>query len=238
MTHAFRAAPHPAIAIEGEVLTFPVRRVWCVGRNYADHALEMGGDPVREPPFFFAKPADAVVPGGGILPFPLATSDLHHEVELAVALDRGGVDLSAEQALGCVYGYAMALDMTRRDLQAQAKRDGRPWDMAKGFDQSCPIGAVRRARDVEPTGAITLTVNGQVRQSGRFADMIWSVADCLAALSRLVRLAPGDILLTGTPSGVGPVVPGDILVAHSDAAPSLGATYLARPSASERKASC
>jgi len=237
MTYAFQPAPHPAIAIEGESLTFPVRRVWCVGRNYADHALEMGGDPVREPPFFFAKPTDAIVRGGGALPFPLATSDLHHEVELAVALDRGGVNLTAQQALACVYGYALALDMTRRDLQALAKRDGRPWDMAKGFDQSCPIGAVRPARGLEPTGTIGLTINGQVRQSGRFVDMIWSVADCVSALSRLVRLEPGDILLTGTPAGVGPVAAGDILEAHSDAAPSLRTTYLARHATSEHEVS-
>lgn len=237
MKHVITAPPRPAIAIEGEALAFPVRRIWCVGRNYAEHAREMGGDPVREPPFFFAKPTDAIVPGGGILPFPLATADLHHEVELAVALDRGGVDLSPQEALACVYGYAVALDMTRRDIQAQAKRDSRPWDMAKGFDQSCPIGALRPARGQEPTGEIVLKVNGQVRQTGQFSDMVWSVAECLSALSRLVALSPGDILLTGTPVGVGAVAPGDILEASSDAAPSLCTTYLAHPRASELKAS-
>ena len=232
----FTPPAQPAIPVEDSALAFPVRRIWCVGRNYADHAREMGGDPRREPPFFFAKPADALAAGGGVLPFPLATGDLHHEVELAVALDSGGVDLSPQEALACVYGYAVALDMTRRDLQAQAKRDSRPWDMAKGFDQSCPISPLRPARGRGASGGLTLKVNGEVRQTGQLSDMIWSVADCIAALSQLVQLAPGDILLTGTPAGVGPVLVGDVLEASCDATPSLRVTYLARPAASEPKA--
>lgn len=236
MTFAFTPPFPPTVQIEGESVQFPVRRIWCVGRNYADHAREMGHDPDREPPFFFGKPADAVAPGGGILAFPSQTQDLHHEVELAVALHGGGENLTPAQGLDAVFGYGLALDMTRRDLQAEAKAKSRPWDMAKGFDQSCPIGALRRANGQPARGAILLKVNGQVRQSGRLDDMIWSVGECLAALSRLVRLAPGDILLTGTPAGVGPVLPGDILEAESQAAPSLCVTYLAHQGLAKTRA--
>lgn len=202
----------PAIPVSGGGL-FPVRRIWCVGRNYADHAKEMGSDPEREPPFFFAKPADAVVLNGSVLPFPPGTQDLHHEVELVVAIGSGGLHLSIEDAQAAIFGYAVALDMTRRDLQAEAKRAARPWDMGKGFDRSCPIGTIRPVSEIghPRSGTIQLAVDGEVRQSGNIADMIWSPAECVAALSQLIELAPGDLVLTGTPAGVGPVHPGERL---------------------------
>ncbi|ROP74971.1 fumarylpyruvate hydrolase [Curtobacterium sp. PhB115] len=183
---------------------FPVRRVFCVGRNYAAHAREMGHDPDREPPFFFAKPADAVVVDGADTPYPSLTEQLEHEVELVVAIGTGGTDITAADALDHVWGYAVGIDLTRRDLQAEAKRLGRPWDTAKGFDSSAPIGAITPAAGVDPTsGAIELTVDGERRQAGDLADQIWSVAETIAALSRFVALAPGDLLMTGTPDGVG-----------------------------------
>ena len=192
---------------------FPVRRIFCVGRNYADHAREMGGDPTREPPFFFTKPADAVVTGGADMPYPPATADLQHEIELVVALGAGGAAATPEAALGLVWGYAAGIDMTRRDLQAEARQQGRPWDMAKGFDHSAPVGdLVPAARIGHPArGLIELRVNGAVRQGSDLAHMTWSVPETIAALSRLVRLAPGDLIFTGTPAGVGPVRPGDLL---------------------------
>ncbi|MQT12971.1 fumarylacetoacetate hydrolase family protein [Segnochrobactrum spirostomi] len=192
---------------------FPVRRIFCVGRNYAEHAREMGGDPTREEPFFFTKPADAVVTDGAPTPYPSKTSDFHHEIELVVALDGGGADVPLGEALDLVFGYAVGLDMTRRDLQAAAKKAGRPWDMAKGFDESAPIGAIAPKTEIgHPSrGAITLTVNGVPRQEGDLSDMIWSVPETIAFLSTLVRLAPGDLIFTGTPAGVGPVLRGDRL---------------------------
>jgi fumarylpyruvate hydrolase len=226
VSREFADALRPTLSIEGDTRPFPVRRIWCVGRNYAEHAREMGADPDREPPFFFGKPADAVTPGG-TLAFPRATSDLHHEVELAVALGGHGRDLTPEAAGSLIFGYALALDMTRRDLQAEAKRLARPWDMGKGFDQSCPIGPIRPADSPAPPrqGRLSLAVNGQVRQHGDVAEMIWSLSECVAALSRLVDLMPGDVLLTGTPAGVGSVRPGDLLEARCDLAPSLSVTY-------------
>lgn len=220
--------PRPCIPVEGEASVFPVRRIWCVGRNYADHAREMGHDPDREPPFFFSKPADAVVPLGGLVDFPRATGDLHHEVELAVALKGGGADLSPEAAAALIYGYAVAVDLTRRDLQAEAKRLARPWDLAKGFDQSCPIGALRKidkSAAGQPKGAIALSVDGQTRQVGDLSQMIWSVAECLSALSAFVDLAPGDLVLTGTPSGVGPIRAGERVVARTAITPELAFEY-------------
>jgi fumarylpyruvate hydrolase len=191
---------------------FPVRRVYCVGRNYAAHAREMGHDPDREPPFFFGKPADALVPDGADTPYPPATSRLEHEVELVVALGGGGQDVSVADALGLVWGYAVGIDLTRRDLQAEAKRLGRPWDLAKGFDHSAPVGTIAPAAGIDPaSGAVTLHVDGELRQSGDLADQIWSVAETIAALSRSVALAPGDLLFTGTPNGVGPVTRGSVL---------------------------
>ena len=212
MDYVIEPAPQPVVAVAGETGVFPVRRIWCVGRNYADHAREMGADPTREPPFFFAKPGDAVN-AGGLLPFPTQTADLHHEIELVAAIGRGGQDVPVERALEHVYGYAVGLDMTRRDIQAEAKKLSRPWELAKGFDQSCPISAiVPAARIGHPDrGRIEVTVNGKVQQSGDLSQMIWSVPEAIAYLSRYVALAPGDLLMTGTPAGVSSVKPGDTL---------------------------
>jgi fumarylpyruvate hydrolase len=193
--------------------TFPIRRIYCVGRNYADHAREMGHDPDREPPFFFTKPADAAVPSGSILDFPTKTGELHHEVELVVALRTGGRDITAPSARDCVFGYAVGLDMTRRDLQSEAKRLGRPWDLAKGFDESMPCGPLHAVEDVGhlDDAEIRLEVNGEVRQRGRLSQQIWSVEETIAYLSSFVALSPGDLIMTGTPSGVGSVSRGDTL---------------------------
>jgi fumarylpyruvate hydrolase len=192
---------------------FPVRRIFCVGRNYAEHAREMGGSPEREAPFFFTKPADALLTAGADMPYPPQTTDLHHEMELVVAIGVGGADIAVAEALRHVWGYAAGLDMTRRDLQAEAKKSGRPWDMGKGFDHSAPIGElVPAARFADPThGKIALAVNGAVRQSADLSQMIWSVAETVACLSTFVRIAPGDLIFTGTPAGVGAVVRGDLL---------------------------
>jgi fumarylpyruvate hydrolase len=198
----------PSIAISGSELPFQVRRIYCVGRNYADHAREMGGDPQREFPFFFSKPADAVVPSGRRLPFPVKTSELHHEVELVIGLNKGGANIHAADASSMIFGYAVGIDLTRRDLQTEAKKMGRPWDMAKGFDHSAPVGAMTRG--VPPAiGSITLTIDGNLRQRGDLKDMIWSVAEIIAALSTYVELAPGDLIFTGTPAGVGPIRRGE-----------------------------
>ena len=192
---------------------FPVRRVFCVGRNYAAHAREMGSDPDREPPFFFMKPADALVTDGADTPYPPATSDLHHEMELVVGLAEGGADIAEADALAHVWGYAAGLDLTRRDLQGQAKKEGKPWDMGKGFDHSAPIGLmVPASRGGHPArGRIALNVNGKQRQVSDLTHLIWSVPETIAVLSRLVRLAPGDLIYTGTPEGVAAVVRGDLL---------------------------
>ena len=198
----------PTIAIARSNQRFPVRRIYCVGLNYADHAREMGNDPKRHPPFFFGKPADAVVGSGAHLPYPPKTADLHHEVELVVALRQGGSNIPAADAASLIFGYAVGIDLTRRDLQAEAKKAGRPWDMGKGFDHSAPIGAL--ATGVPPaTGAISLTVDGKVRQCGDLQDMIWSVAEIIAALSTYIEVAAGDLIFTGTPSGVGPIQRGE-----------------------------
>ena len=204
------------IPVLGQAALFPVRRVYCVGRNYAEHAREMGGDASREPPFFFSKPADAVRVSPADIPYPSRTSDLHHEVELVIALRSGGSDIPANAALAHVFGYGVGIDLTRRDMQAAAKKAGRPWDMAKGFDASAPISILRRADRTSPirNQAITLTVNGELRQSGQLGDMLWSVPEVIAELSRLVELKAGDLIYSGTPAGVGPVRPGDALHAR------------------------
>ena len=201
----------PAVAVAGSDQTFPVRRVFCVGRNYAAHAREMGSDPSREPPFFFTKPADAVVPASGSVPYPSSTGELHHEVELVVALKGGGTDIAPEAALDLVWGYGVGLDLTRRDLQAVAKKDGRPWDMAKGFDASAPCSPLLPVSEVghPQEAAIWLEVNGQRKQEGNLNEMIWPIPDVIAYLSRFVALAPGDLIFTGTPSGVDALHPGD-----------------------------
>jgi fumarylpyruvate hydrolase len=198
----------PSITITGSEQRFPVRRIYCVGRNYAEHVREMGNDPKRDLPFFFSKPADAVVGSGAVLPYPPRTAELHHEVELVVALHRRGMNIAISDAASMIFGHAVGIDLTRRDLQAEAKKSGRPWDMAKGFDHSAPIGPL--ALGVPPaSGSISLSINGEVRQRGDLKDMIWSVAEIIAALSSYVEIAPGDLIFTGTPAGVGPIERGD-----------------------------
>jgi fumarylpyruvate hydrolase len=205
----FPAAETPALPIAGASACFPVRRILCVGRNYAAHRREMGGDD-REPPFFFAKPADAVVTGGADVAYPSVTANLHHEIELVAALSGGGTDIAPADALALVFGYAAGVDLTRRDLQNAAKDKGQPWEASKGFDQSAPIGPIRPAIGAgQPEGRISLSVNGQVRQDAQLSDMIWNLAEVIAQASRLWRLAPGDLIFTGTPEGVGPLVRGD-----------------------------
>ncbi|HYH22362.1 MAG TPA: fumarylacetoacetate hydrolase family protein [Azospirillum sp.] len=225
MAFAVSPPPQPAVAVAGSD-PFPVRRIYCVGRNYAAHAREMGADPDREPPFFFMKPADAVVADGGAVPYPPATQNLHHEVELVVAIGRGGKDIPVDTALEHVFGYAVGLDMTRRDLQNAAKKEGKPWDMGKGFDHSAPCGTIRRAADIghPGKGAVRLTVNGELRQQGDLSDLIWSVSETISYLSGLVELAPGDLIFTGTPEGVGPVVPGDRLDGSVEGVGTLAVT--------------
>jgi fumarylpyruvate hydrolase len=209
----FEAPPQPSIPVAGAAARFPVHRIYCVGRNYAAHAREMGKDPEREPPFFFLKPADAIVPGGGKLPYPPGTSNLHHEIELVVAIHEGGRDIAVDRALDHVFGYAVGLDMTRRDLQLAARDLGRPWDFGKAFDQSAPISAIQPAagRGHVSKGRITLEVNGELRQQGDVSDLIWSVPETIAFLSQYYWLQPGDLIFTGTPAGVGAVVRGDRL---------------------------
>ncbi|CCJ07866.1 fumarylacetoacetate hydrolase family protein [Methylocystis sp. SC2] len=213
----FPPPPFPSVAIAQDARRFPVRRIFCIALNYAAHAREMGKDPAEgadaEPPAFFSKPADAVVESGATIPYPTLTHNLHHEIELVAALGKGGADIPAERALDCVFGYAAGIDLTRRDLQAAARGAGRPWDMSKGFDHSAPIGAISPVAAIgHPTrGRIALCVNGALRQAGDLGDLIWSVPDIIAALSRNVTLAPGDLIFTGTPSGVGPLLPGDIV---------------------------
>lgn len=201
----------PSLPVRGGG-SFPVRRIFCVGRNYAEHAREMGSDPDREPPFYFTKPADAVLVGGADMPYPPATKDLHHEMELVVAIGTGGRDIAESDALTHVWGYCAGLDMTRRDLQNAAKKTGRPWDMGKGFDHSAPMGELVPAQGIDPgRGRIELKVNGQTRQVSDLGQMIWSVPEVIANLSRLVELAPGDLIMTGTPEGVAAVAKGDVL---------------------------
>lgn len=201
-----------ALPIAGSNALFPVRRIFCVGRNYAEHAIEMGSDPTREPPFYFTKPADAVVIGGADMPYPTVTKSLHHEMELVVAIGTGGTNISIEDALKHVWGYCCGLDMTRRDIQNEAKKTGRPWDMGKGFDLSAPMGPLVPANGFDPSkGRIELKVNGRVTQTSDLAKLIWSVPEVIANLSLLVALAPGDLIMTGTPEGVAAVVRGDVL---------------------------
>jgi len=227
MTTVIPAWSLPTIEVAGESARFPVRRIYCVGRNYAAHTREMGGDPTREDPFFFAKPADAIVANGATLAYPPATRNLHHEIELVVALKGGGANVPADKVMDLVYGYAVGLDMTRRDLQNAAKAGGKPWDMGKGFDRSAPVTAIQPAARIgHPSkGAIWVKVNGVVKQSGDLADMIWSVPETLSYLSGLVELAPGDLIFTGTPDGVGPVVAGDTLEGHVDGVGDLSIRY-------------
>lgn len=199
----------PAVPVEGEASSFPVRRIYCVGQNYAAHRAEMGAGDDRDPPFFFSKPGDAVVPPGGDAPYPTVTRNFHHEIELVVAIGKAGTDVPVEGALDLVFGYAVGVDLTRRDLQAEYKAKGRPWDASKGFDASAPISAIRRWSGAPPQGAIRIAVNGQNRQDSKLSDMIWNVAEIVSEASKLWRLEPGDLIFTGTPEGVGPLVRGD-----------------------------
>ncbi len=217
----------PSLAVVGSDERFPIARIYCVGRNYAEHAREMGHDPNREPPFFFMKPANSVAPNHSTLAFPAATKDLHHEIEMVVALGRGGKNIPVEKALEHVWGYGVGLDMTRRDIQDVAKKMGRPWEMAKGFDESAPCTALRRASEIghPAKGAIWLKVNGQMKQQGDLSQQIWSVPEQIAYLSGLVTLQAGDLIFSGTPSGVGPVKPGDKLEGHVDGVGDLVITY-------------
>lgn len=213
MTFAFPPAAPSALPIAGEAVLFPIRRVFCVGRNYAAHAREMGGDPTREAPFFFAKPADAVVAvaadGTTQVHYPPATAELHHEVELVIALGAGGADLSPAEGAACVMACGVGIDLTRRDIQAGLKAKGQPWEMAKAFDESAPVSPLRRIAVPPSAGGIWLDVNGARRQAGDLCDMIWNVGEIVGHLSRFVRLAPGDLIFTGTPEGVGPLQRGD-----------------------------
>jgi len=197
------------VAVAGSSARFAVRRIFCVGRNYAEHAREMGHDPSAEPPFFFTKPGDAVVDSGASIPYPSATADLHHEAELVVALGKAGSFVAEDQALALIWGYAAGNDLTRRDLQAEAKAARRPWDMAKGFDNSAVVGALRPADQGVPAGRIRCLVDGRVTQDADLAEMIWPVAGIIAHLSRLVALRAGDLIFTGTPAGVGPILRGE-----------------------------
>jgi fumarylpyruvate hydrolase len=217
MSYVIAPPPLASLPVRGTDQRFPVRRVYCVGRNYAEHAVEMGHDPDKEAPFFFQKNPDNLVDGGRF-PYPSASSDVHHEIELVVALSKGGENISAGQALDHVYGYAVGLDMTRRDLQGEAKKLGRPWEVGKAFEESAPCGELVRASQIghPDAGAIWLKVNGELRQQGDLNQLIWKVPEAIAYLSGLFRLAPGDIIMTGTPAGVGPVKRGDELVGHID----------------------
>jgi len=215
----------PTVPVEGSSAVFPVRRILCVGRNYAAHAREMGAD-TRDPPFFFAKPADAVVPLPTTVPYPPATSDLHYEIELVAALQGGGENLTPEQAIELVFGYAVGVDLTRRDLQNAAKAKGHPWEAAKAFDASAPVSAIRPMSGLPPEGAIFLTVNGVEKQRGQIADMIWNVAEVIAQASHLWKLEPGDLIFTGTPEGVGPIVRGDQIAGEVEGVGRLAFTLV------------
>jgi fumarylpyruvate hydrolase len=217
--------PQPALAVAGTDKLFPVRRLWCVGRNYVEHIKEMGQD-VREPPFFFAKPADAIVPDGGTVPYPSLTKDMHHEVELVVALKSGGRNIPTDKAHACIYGYGVGIDLTRRDLQIASRDIKRPWEVGKAFDHSAPCGALAPAATIgHPSkGRIALKVNGKVRQDGDLNQMIWNVPEIISKLSEMVALEPGDIIMTGTPSGVAATVAGDKIECEIEGVGKLSVT--------------
>lgn len=207
---AFDPPPTSSVAISDDDERFPVHRIYCVGRNYADHVQEMGGDPNRSSPTFFTKPRDAVVPTGSKIPYALNTSNLHYEVELVVAIGKSGVQIPVHQANEYVFGYGVGIDLTRRDLQSHAKTTGGPWDAAKAFDESAPMGPIRKGSSLlSETSKIELFLNGNLRQSGTLNQMIWSVPEIIEQLSKSFRLEPGDLIFTGTPSGVGPLAVGD-----------------------------
>ena len=227
MKYVIEIGDRPSLPVDGSDARFPVGRIYCVGRNYAEHAREMGHDPDREPPFFFMKPADAIVTDGGDFGYPSHSRDVHHELELVVALGSGGSAVPASRALDLVYGYAVGLDMTRRDLQGEAKKMGRPWDTGKAFDGSAPCSSIRRASEIgHPTkGAVWLEVNGTSRQRGDLSQLIWKIPEMIAYLSKLITLKAGDIIMSGTPAGVGPVKAGDKLEGHVDGVGDLTVSY-------------
>jgi fumarylpyruvate hydrolase len=213
MSYVFPPLPQPSVAVTGRSERFPVHRIYCVGRNYAAHAREMGADPNREPPFFFSKPGDALVANHAVIPYPPRTADLHHEIELVIAIGRGGRNIAVADAFEHVFGYAVGNDLTRRDLQSQAKDKGRPWDTAKGFDHSAVISSITagaHAVDLEKA-KIWLKVNGEYRQQAQLAELIWSVPEVIAELSTLFQLQPGDLIYSGTPAGVAALQRGDRL---------------------------
>jgi fumarylpyruvate hydrolase len=223
---AFPPQPIPSVQIKGQGERFPVHRIYCVGRNYAAHVREMGNDPRAEPPIFFCKPADAIVPSGARIPYAQRTKNLHHEIELVVALGRGGRDIAADKALNHVFGYAVGNDLTRRDLQAEAREHRRPWDTSKGFDRSAAISAITPAAVSGHlrTGKIWLKVNSEMRQQADLSEMIWSVPEIIAELSTFFELAPGDLIYTGTPAGVGALQRGDRIVGGIDGLDELTTT--------------
>lgn len=223
---AFSPPPQPTVAISGSSQLFPARRVYCIGRNYAAHAVEMGHDPDREPPFFFMKTPDALLADGSVFPYPAGTSDVHYEIEMVVALGAGGRDIADADALGLVFGYGVGIDFTRRDLQGEAKKLGRPWEIGKAFDHAAPCGPLVRAADIghPATGAVTLDVNGVRKQTGDLDQMIWKTPEMISYLSRYFELAPGDLIFSGTPAGVGPVVRGDRLEGRVEGVGALTVT--------------
>jgi 2-keto-4-pentenoate hydratase/2-oxohepta-3-ene-1,7-dioic acid hydratase in catechol pathway len=226
-TRTLFRVPQPMLPVIGASEMFPVRRIYCIGRNYAAHAREMGSDPTREPPFFFQKPSDAVqyvAPGTTAdHPYPTLTKNYHYELELVAALDRGGKNVPIERALELVYGYAVGLDMTRRDLQRAMGDEKKPWEIGKSFDRSAPIGPIHRASQVGhyTSGAIVLKVNGVVKQNANLNQMIWNIAEQVSKLSQAFELMPGDIIFSGTPENVGPVVPGDVMEGNIAGMPAL-----------------
>lgn len=230
MSFVFPPAPQAALAVAGSADRFPVRRVFCVGRNYAAHAREFGNDPDRDPPFFFTKPADAVVDTPCTVPYPPLTEDFHFEIELVIAIGKGGADIAVADVPDHIWGASVGIDLTRRDLQNVAKKMGRPWDWSKAFDQSAPIAPIVPMADVASLtqGRIWLAVNGEVKQDADIADLIWPVADHIATLSQSMTLAPGDIIMTGTPAGVGAVTPGDVMAGGVDGIATLEVTVGAR----------
>ncbi len=225
MSYVFTPSPVTALPVRGSDALFPVRRVYCVGRNYAAHAIEMGHDPNKEPPFFFQKNPDNLVLDGKF-PYPSSTSDVHHEIELLAFLSKGGENIPVDKALDCVFGYSIGLDMTRRDLQGEAKKMGRPWEVGKAFESSAPTGEIVPASEIghPDKGAIWLKVNGKTTQEGDLNQLIWKLPETIAYLSGLFRLAPGDVIMTGTPAGVGPVARGDVLEGHIDGVGDLKVT--------------
>jgi len=226
---AFPSPSAPTVAIEGSARRFPVHRIYCVGRNYVEHAHEMGSDPTRDPPVFFTKPPDAVMPNGAAIPVPPRTANFHHEIELVIAVGREGREIPASRALEHVFCYAVGNDLTRRDLQAAAKKRGEPWDTGKAFDCSAPLGAIRPASQGHMSrGRIWLKVNDEIRQNADISALIWSVPEIVAELSCLFDLKPGDLIFTGTPAGVGPLRPGDRLEGGIDGLETLRNTIIER----------